>query len=320
MIRPVRLCMVFARVAGLFALAILLSEPRMRAQTPVSASGTVANPDAAIVEAPEKPKSKAELSTAAWKLLTDAVTDDKHNEIQIQGLSALGTMGRDRRSSKMMVEALRDSDVDVRTAAVLAIGQTRNRLLLPQIQKMLDDKEPQVAYTAAVTLWRMGDHSGEDLLMAVIDGDRKASAGLVNGSMHAASRELHDPTALAKMGALQGASMLLGPFGFGITAYEYIHKSGGGDSARVTAIELIAETKSPDVRDELMGALKDKDQAVRAAAAKALRGYHEPKVNQAIALLFGDTKRPVQLVAAASYLISSGIVMMPPPSPPIMGR
>jgi hypothetical protein len=309
-----------ARVAVLSSLAFFLASAAMRAQTQEQAPAAVANPDARIVETPVKPKSQAQLTTEAWKMLTDAVTDDKHNEIQIQGLSALGTMGRDRRSSKMIVDALGDTDVDVRTAAVLAIGQTRNRMLLPRVRKMLDDKEPQVAYTAAVTLWRMGDHSGEDLLMAVIDGDRKASAGLMNGSMHAANRELHDPAALAKMGALQGASMLLGPFGFGITAYEYIRKSGGGDSARVTAIELISESKTPDVRDELIGALKDKDQAVRAAAAKALRGYREPKVSQAIALLFDDPKLPVQLVAAASYLISSGAVTMPPPVLPTMSR
>ena len=104
------------------------------------------------------------------------------------------------------------------------------------VRQLLDDKEPQVVFTAAMTLWKMGDRSGEDVLMAVVDGERKAGPTLLHGTEHSIDNELHDPAALAKMGALQGASMLLGPFGYGITAYEYIHKSGG-DMARASAIE-----------------------------------------------------------------------------------
>ena len=34
---------------------------------------------------------------------------------------------------------------------------------------------------------------------------------------------------MAKIGAIQGAAMLLGPFGFGITAFEFIRQNGGDD-------------------------------------------------------------------------------------------
>ncbi len=54
------------------------------------------------------------------------------------------------------------------------------------------------------------------------------------------------------MGALQGASMLLGPFGFGVTAYEYIHKSGG-DLARVSAIEPIAQERTKPIHEATGG-------------------------------------------------------------------
>lgn len=295
------------RVAVPWVLSVALGGPAMRGQTPAP----VASPDAKVVESPAKPKTPAELKAEAWQLLSDAVGDDKHLDIKIDGLSALGTMGSDARSTKMIVAAFADKDVDVRTAALLAAGQTKDRMLLPAMRKLLDDKEPQVAYAAAVTLWKMGDHSGEDLLMAVVDGDTKANATLVNGAVHSANKELHDPAALAKLGALEGASMLLGPFGFGITAYEYIKKNGG-DSARAASVELIAQTHTAAVKMELMGALMDKDQTVRAAAAKALRSYREAEVSRALAGLLEDTKRPVQLVAAASYLISSGAVALPP--------
>jgi HEAT repeat protein len=299
----------FAVVATGFAQTPAPASAPAEAQTPTT------DPDAAIVTAPDHPQSKEELVTAAWKLLEDAVADEKHIDIRIQGLAALGTMGRDPHAAKLISAAYADKEVDVRTAAVLASGQTHNRALIPGLHKLLNDPEPLVAFTAASTLWKMGDHSGEDLLSAVVDGDRKATAGLMHGSMHAANRELHDPAALAKVGAMQGASMLLGPFGFGITAYEYIKRNGGGDSPRVVAIEEISQQHSPAVKKELLGAVTDKDPGVRAAAAKALRSYHEPDASHALAMLFIDPKKPVECSGAAAYLISVGVVALPPPVP-----
>ena len=271
-----------------------------------------ANPDAQIVTTPEHPRTQAQLLGDAWTLLETSLADTKHVDTEIQALSALGTMGGNPRSLKMIAGAFDSPEVDVRTAAVLAAGQTHSRTLEPQLRRMLDDKEPQVAFVAASTLWKMGDHSGEDILTSVVDGDRKANAGLVHGSMHQASREMHNPAAMAKLGALEGASILLGPFGFGITAYEYIKKNGG-DSARVTAIEEIAQLHTAEVRKELIEALTDKDPTVRAAAAKAVRFYHDEEAEHGLAMLMQDSKKPVQLTAAACYLISTRTVALPPP-------
>ena len=167
---------------------------------------------------------------------------------------------------------------------------------------------------AANVLWRMGDHSGEDILLAVVDGERKAGSGLVHGGMHQASREMHDPASMAKLGAMEGASLLLGPFGFGVTAYEYAKKNGG-DSGRVKAVEDIAQGKTPEVKKTLMEALRDKDPGVRAAAAVAVRGDRDPDVAAELAKMFGDSKRPVQLSAAAAYLVCVGEVALPPAVP-----
>jgi len=182
------------------------------------------------------------------------------------------------------------------------------------IRALLDDKEPQVAVAAASTLWKMGDHSGEDILVAVADGERKASAGLIDSTRHTITSDLHNPSTIARIGALQGASMLLGPFGFGITAYEYIHKNGA-DTSRPLAIELIAQSKTKPIHDELINALTDKDVGVRAAAAKALGDYHDKATAAAIANLFYDPKPPVRLTAAAAYLRASGAVASPASRP-----
>jgi HEAT repeat protein len=258
-----------------------------------------------------KPDSPAVNVETAWSMLTSAEGDLKHPQLRIQALAALGNLGSNSRAAKLITEASKDPNLDIRTGAILAAGQTKNRVLIPRLRELLDDKEPQVAVAAASTLWKMNDHSGEDLLVAVVDGERKSSAGLVDSSLHTASTDLHSPSTLARIGALQGASMLLGPFGFGITAYEYIHKNGG-QSARTAAIDLLSQTKSKDIHDVLVAALTDKDLGVRAAAAKALGDYRDKTTAAAIANVFYDPKPPVRLTAAAAYLRSSGAVASSP--------
>jgi HEAT repeat protein len=236
-------------------------------------------------------------------MLNTALTDQKHADLRIQALAALGTMGTNPIAIKKIAAEMDDKEIDVRTAAILAAGQTRNRNLTTDLRTMLDDKEPQVAFAAAITLWKMGDRSGEDILMAVVDGDRSANPTMVNGTRHSISRSLRHPGELARFGATQGAAMLLGPFGFGITAYEYMRRNGG-DTSRVTAIEQLAEQRNSPIRKSLVDALGDKDLAVRAAAAKALGSYHDRSVSNELFKLFTDPKPPVRLTAAAAYINS----------------
>jgi HEAT repeat protein len=209
------------------------------------------------------------------------------------------------RSAKMIADVMTDPDVDIRTAAALAAGQTGDPNLTTNLRNLLDDKEPQVAFTAAMTLWKMGDKSGEDILMAVVDAERSAGPTMVHGTKHKIDKDLHDPKMLAKLGVMQGASMFLGPFGYGITAFEFIHQSGG-DLTRVAAIEQISQEKTDPIHKELLAALADKDPAVRAEAAKALAGYHDKATSMAIYPLFADKKYPVRLTAAAAYLRTTG--------------
>jgi hypothetical protein len=266
-------------------------------------SQAVGDTDAPAVAAPSG-ETPAERESAAWTLLSNALADVKHPQTRIQALAALGLL-RSARSEKMIADAMADPDVDVRTAAVLAAGQTSDRNLTTNIRNLLDDKEPQVAFTAAMTLWKMGDKSGEDILASVVDGERSAGPTMMHGTEHRLSRDLHDPAMLARLGAMQGAAMMLGPFGFGITAFEYVHQNGG-DLARVSAIEQISQERTEPMHHELVAALADKDQAVRAAAAKALVQYHDKTTSSAVYALVADPKQPVRLTAAAAYLRTTG--------------
>jgi hypothetical protein len=277
---------------------------RSRAVSP-SAAGTYLDPDAEIVgDRPAKPKSEAEMKEEAWTILTNSI-QSKSSETRTQGLGALAQLGDTARSIDLIASQMKDKDVDVRTAAAVAAGQTKSPRLATALRDMLDDKEPQAAFGAALALWKLGDRSGEDILMAVVDGGRPTAPGAMEGAMHEASKDLHSPATLAKMGAEQGVSMLLGPFGMGITAYNYLHKNGG-DSSRVEAVEAIAQNHTTPIRNELVGALADKDPGVRAAAAKALSRYQDQGVAVAMMKLFYDEKPPVRFTGAAAYLICTG--------------
>jgi HEAT repeat protein len=270
------------------------------------------DPDGKVVQpVPLADRTPTQLTDQAWTMLSDALGDVKHVDLRTQALAALGLMGGTPRSLKMIEDAMQDKDIDVRTAAVLAAGQTRAPAITTPLRRMLDDKEPQVAYNAALSLWKMGDKSGEDILMAVVDGERRASANLINGAEHDMSRDLHSPSTLAKIGVLQVSGMFLGPFGYGITAYEYIKKNGG-ESARASAIEALSQEKTQPLKLEFIAALNDKDPGVRAAALKALDSYHEPDATKAIAGEFYDVKDPVRLTAAAAYVIDIGAAQASP--------
>ncbi|HWG16797.1 MAG TPA: HEAT repeat domain-containing protein [Acidobacteriaceae bacterium] len=273
---------------------------------------TPTNPDAAVAGDSDLPSEKlppnataAQRADSAWTMLSDAVADGKRPQTRIEALAALGML-RTRRSEKMIEAAMQDDDLDVRTAAALAAGQSGDRNLTTPLRNLLDDKEPQVVFTAAMTLWKMNDRSGEDILMAVADGDRSTNPSMMHGAAHKIDKDLHQPGKLAKLGALQGASMLLGPFGFGIAAIQFMHQSGG-DLARASAIQQLAEEHTEPVHKELIAALGDKDPSVRAAAAQGLVDYRDSATQQAIYPLFVDPRTPVRLTAAAAYLRTTGV-------------
>jgi HEAT repeat protein len=274
-------------------------------ETPPAAAGNGAQsaPAPAATPAPQTaPETPAETTKRCWQTLTDSVQDAKHTEIRTQALNALSSLGSSARADGLIAAAMKDPDLDVRTAAILAAGKTRSRSLVEPVKKLLNDNEPQVVFAAATTLWKQfGDRSGEDVLTAIAAGDRKANPSLIHGAEHDINRTLHSPAALEKLGIVTGAGMVLGPFGFSISAVEYARKNGG-DSARIEAIDLLAEDKTKNIHDQMKSGLDDKDTGVRAAAAKVLGNFHRSSDSKAIAALLDDSKLPVRLAASAAYI------------------
>lgn len=288
----------------LFAAMLLWSGVAV-AQDSASSSTAGSQSQAEKKDTPSSPPenmSPADMLQWSWRILTDNVQDTKHFEYQTQALDALSSLGSNPRANGLIAAAMKDTNLDVRTAAVLAAGKSKSRALVQPVKDRLEDAEPQVVYAAATTLWtQFKDRSGEDILMAIAEGDRKAHPTLVNGAKHDISRTLHSPSALTKLGVTTGAGLVLGPFGFSVTAVEYARKNGS-DTARVKSIELLSEERTVDIHDEMQSALGDKDPGVRAAALRALGSFHRPQDAKMIDLLFDDSKLPVRLAAAAAYI------------------
>lgn len=259
-------------------------------------------------QTPQAPPSAGSAVDRAWSMLTSNVSADKPAHDRIQALAALGSMGNDPRAARLIGDAIVEHNMDVRTAAILAAGQTKNPELTTRLRAALDDDQPQVAYAAATTLWKMHDESGEDLLLAVAGGERKDHPGKIKAEKHKAAKEMHSPRALAKIGIDQGSGYVLGPFGFGVQAIEFIHKNGG-DPGRAAAIDLLSEQHSEAVHNELIDDLADHDFAVRAAAAKGLGRWPSRDTANRLLPLFDDSKLAVRLTAAAAYIR----VLAPPP-------
>lgn len=270
-----------------------------------------AEPQAAPAATPAQAAGFDAKDLRAWAMLKEYAAEGKSPTERIQAMAALGTMGSDPTAAQLIEQGMKAHSSEVRSAAVLAAGQTHNPALKPRLEATLDDEDAQVAYTAAVVLWRMHDDAGQDLIEAVAVGDKKVKPGLIKASKRKAEKDLHSPKTMALL-AVNGASgYFLGPFGIGIKAIEYVdqNKSGG---PRAAAVDQMAEEHSDNVRLILIDLLDDKETAVRAAAAKGLGRWSGDETARELEPLMKDDKLPVRLTAAAAFLrAKNGIAAAP---------
>jgi hypothetical protein len=271
-------------------------------QKPGSDSGINEEVDEPIPAISEKAKADPNAAMElAWQMLETAVSSEKPQN-RIDGLTAIGTLKGSTHTEGILRKALGDTDKDVRVAAVVACANLRDHALIPDLRNALDDRAAEVSFASAVALWKLNDRSGENILYSVLAGERKASSGFLSSGLHQANKDLHNPSTLAMIGAQQGAYAMLGPFGIGLDAYKIMRKGNTANSARVLAVNLLADEPTQQTKEELIAALKDKDYFVRGASAKALGNFHGKDVSTALLESFGDQKTAVRYVAAAAYI------------------
>lgn len=286
------------RVLGVFGLAMVMAAGAWAQDADTKRELTPAEKKA-VAGTDETPAQRVD---RCWKLIEESLADTKNGDKQAQAMNALSEMPKNAKALGMIAKSMTDPNIDVRTAAVLAAGKVKSPVLVAPLRKLLNDPEPEVVFAAATTLWKeFHDHSGEDILQAVAEGDRKANPSLMHGAKNNMSHTMHSPSALTRIGVTTAGGMLLGPFGFAIGGVDYIRKNGPG-SARVQSINLLAEQKLPGFREDLVDLLEDKDEGVRAAAVHQLGAYGNAGDASVIAPLVDDSKLPVRLSASAAYI------------------
>ncbi len=296
-------------------------QPTPAQQTPVQPQTVPAPPQGTQQVVPPPPAQREATQGAgqnfepneirAWSMLTDAAKPGQSAHDRVQAMAALGTMGNDERAARLIEEGFTAKDYDVRVAAVLAAGLTKNPKLIEPLQRVLDDDNAQVAYTAAITLWKMHDYSGEDLLIAVGLGDAKAKPGLIKSEKHKAMKELRSPKTMSMIAINQASGYFLGPFGVGLKAIEMVSKDSGA-APRAAALDQIAHQHTDQVHAVLIEALTEGEPAVRAAGAKGLGRWPDAETERQMLPMFGDNKLAVRLTAAATYLRALHNIPTPP--------
>jgi len=289
------------RLKGALVVMIVLGAIRVSAETPPIAS-TQSDP---VVEESDRASSNQDCckplppSVAAWNVLRADIRNRKKTH-RTDAIAALAVIGIRPDVLHLLEGALRDKDATVRKTAAMALGEMKADAAKPNLRALLDDESPEVGFAAANALWEMGDHSGREIFIATLAGDRKGD-GIVKTSLKSNLAKYSDPKTLVMTGVREAGGAFLGPLPMGIDIAEALLKDRTA-SARAECAGLLAKDPSPDAVEQLTQALADKNWAVRAAAAQAL-AVSPGKVSPAVfePLLFDDNKS-VRDIAAAGII------------------
>jgi HEAT repeat protein len=257
------------------------------------------NPTAAPTNTPQAaaaPKARAD----AWKCLMDGVANKDFDQ-RSQAIIALGTIGRRPEVVRLVEQGLGDTNSTVREAAAVTLGLMKSRTSIPKLRAALDDDSAAVGFIAARALWEMGDKSGESILIEVMEGDRKASAGAVHNGLNQFHEKLHNPVALAELGAETTTGILFPPAGFGVMVVSEMTKDKAS-AARAISAQALGDSNDAEAHEALREALEDKSWVVRTAAAEAF-GQHASQDDIAMfASMLDDSHYQVRFQAAAAIV------------------
>jgi HEAT repeat protein len=244
-------------------------------------------------------QASMETPVGPWDILRTEIQSNRKDH-RTNAVSALAVIGLRPDVVALLEGALRDRDSGVRRTAAVALGELQAEGSKSALRAMLDDESPDVAFAAANALWKMGDHSGREIFMATLSGERKGD-GVVKASLKSNLARYTSPKSLAMTGVKEAAGAFLGPLPIGITIAEELLKDRTA-SARAESAALLAKDSSPDAVRELQAALRDKNWAVRAAAAHALAASPAKVSPEVLEPLFTDANRMVRDIAAAGAI------------------
>ena len=261
----------------------------------ISLAALAQNPPApAPAPAPSSPRDQA------WKVLKTAVGDANPDK-RIHALTAISSIGLDKDAVHLVEGSLHDTVILVRQTAAALLGQMQSKSSIPRLREALDDS-PEVSFTAARSLWQMGDREGRDVFEDVLSGEVKNSPGLMADTARKVRARLRNPKALALMGLKEATGALVPFSGLGIDVAQEVMKDSGAPG-RTLAVTILAESCNDQERQVMESVLDtDKNWGVRAATARALGSCGNAQTVERLEPLLDDSHDTLRNMAAASIV------------------
>jgi HEAT repeat protein len=242
----------------------------------------------------------AQPNVAAWDVLKRGLAETNPDKRK-QAVLAVGTVGPAPEVIELLNEALRDKDVTVRATAAAEIGDAKIRQCIPNLKAALADTG-EVAFPAARSLWDMGDRSGREIFQEVFTGELKDQTSFIQGALRDAKSTMHNPRLLAKLGIKEGAGALLGPFSMGINVAADMMKDSEAPTRALAVITLSQDCDARGAQLMEWALTNDKNNMVRAAAAKALGKCGNLSTIPKLMVLLANGSEAVRYMAAASVV------------------
>lgn len=207
------------------------------------------------------------------------------------------------RVTDLLIEQLGSEDLEIRKAAVVALGRIGDARSVPALTEVLDE-DPELVIPAADALAKIGDPRAFEALLALVGdpnaGVRQSVVGALNslGTPQMPSRVLplledDDPN------VRESAVKIAGYFGYPECVELLLERCRDEDErVRRAAVEHLPFLEDERATPELVRALKEETPRVRAAAAGAMALAEGTEVSAALIEALGDADAWVRYFAA----------------------
>ena len=247
-----------------------------------------------------------ESSTKAWQILDQGLAD-KNPVKRKDAVIALGLAGSSTEVFTRLSNALTDKDVDVQVATCATLGSLKNKRAIELLMTTVKSEIPEVAYAAASGLFQLGQPLGREVLIDVLQGEKKTNSNYLATQKRGVVQLLQNRPAMMRMALKEGIGMIPIPgAGFGAASLEAILKDAGV-SGRALVATMLANEKDAASLQALRDSLDDKSWSVRAAAVHSLAVRNRPEVLNEVLPLMDDKNDAVRFRAAAAALRLSSI-------------
>jgi HEAT repeat protein len=184
------------------------------------------------------------------------------------------------RVTDLLIEQLESEDLDIRKAAVVALGRIGDARATPALIGVLDE-DPELVIPAADALAKIGDPRAFDALLALV------------GEPHAAVRQ-------AAVGALNSLGSPKMP------GRVLPLLSDDDPNVRESAVKIAGYFGYPECADLLLDRCRDEDERVRRAAVEHLPFLEDERATPALARALREETPKVRAAAAGAMALAEG--------------